>query len=225
MADNSLTEACAALAGWDTPALSNSLERLALRPRDVGFTDASVRRLVGPTMAGVAVTARLEARGEKDNGVPVADLYRAVIAADGPPIVVVQDDDEPAGCGAFLGEVIGNLLSALGVVGFVTNGGVRDLDELRDLGLSVFAGAPCVSRAYVRLTAVGVPVRIAGMDVAPGDVLHGDQHGILQIPREAAARLPAIAEEIREEEQQTVRWARSPEFTPEGLLARRRVRH
>lgn len=225
MPDKPLADICADLAAWDTPALSNALEQLALRPRNVGYSDGSVRRIVGPTMAGVAVTARLEAREEKDNGVPVADLYRAIIAADGPPIVVIQDDDQPAGAGALLGEVIGNLLTALGVVGYVTNGRVRDVNELRELGLAVHADALCVSRAYVRLTAVGVPVRVGGIDIAPGDVLHGDEHGILQIPREAAPQLPAIAEEIRDREQQTVQWARSPEFTREGLLARRPVKH
>jgi regulator of RNase E activity RraA len=77
----------------------------------------------------------------------------------------------------------------------------------------------------VRVTAVNVPVRVAGLDVAPGDLLHGDQHGLLSVPRDVAGQLPEVAEQIRVGEQQTVSWTRSEDFSLEALLARGQVRH
>ncbi|CAL9333292.1 hypothetical protein SUDANB121_00127 [Nocardiopsis dassonvillei] len=214
-----------ALAGWDTPALSNALRRTAAGADGQEYTDGSIRRIAGGTMLGTAVTATMRARQPGDDAVPVAELHRAVLAAEGPVVVVVQDLDEVPGAGAFLGEVNGTLLSALGISGFVTDGRVRDEPDLRGMGYAVHASGLCVARAHMRLTAVGVPVRVAGLDVVPGDLLHGDGHGVLKIPADAAPALPALAGEIRAEEQRVVAWARSADFTPEGLLALKRVRH
>jgi 4-hydroxy-4-methyl-2-oxoglutarate aldolase len=216
--------AVAVLAGWDTPALSNALGRLNLGPSNAGFTDGSSHRIAGGTMCGFAVTATMEARHSGDNARAVSDLHRAVIDASGPVIVVLQDLDEPPGCGAFLGEVNGTLLAALQIAGFLTNGRVRDVDVLRGIGFAVHAAGLCVSRASMRLTAVNVPVTVAGLTVEPGDLLHGDEHGVLRIPVGPAFGLTEIAQEIVDEEQEVVRWARSGDFTPDGLLARPRVR-
>jgi regulator of RNase E activity RraA len=73
----------------------------------------------------------------------------------------------------------------------------------------------------VRLCAVNVPVHVSGMLICPGEILHGDQHGILQVPRAAVATLPQLAAQIRASEQDTIAWARSTGFSHEALLARR----
>lgn len=215
----------ASLAAWDTPALSNALRRTPVGTDGQAYTDGSVHRIAGGTLLGTAVTATMRAREPGEDSVPVAELHRAVLAVEGPVVVVVQDLDDVPGAGAFLGEVNGTLLAALGISGFVTNGRVRDEPDLQRMGYAVHAAGLCVARAHMRLTAVGVPVRVAGLDVAPGDLLHGDQHGVLRIPREVAGGLPRLADEIREEEQSIVTWARSADFTPDGLLALKRVRH
>lgn len=215
----------ARLADWDTPALSNALRRTEIGADGQAYTDGSLRHVAGGRFVGTAVTATMRAAAPGEDSVPVAELHRAVLAAEGPVVVVVQDLDEVPGAGAFLGEVNGTLLAALEIAGFVTNGRVRDEQDLRELGFAVHAAGLCVARAHMRLTAIGVPVRVGGLDVEPGDLLHGDQHGVLRIPHAVADRLPALAEEIRDEEQSIVTWARSAEFTPEGLLALKRVRH
>ena len=221
-----LDELCSRLVEYDTPSLCNALERLNLRPRNVGFTDSSISN-VSQTgrVAGIAVTARLESRDQGDNSVPMSTLYAAVAATEGPAIVVVQDDDQPPGCGALLGEVVGTLLKTIGCVGFVTNGCIRDIDEVEALGISAYARGLCVSHAYVRLTAVGIPVDIAGLRIEPGDQLHGDKHGLLSIPKEAALELPRLADAVRAEELTTINWAQSPKFSVPALLARRPPQH
>jgi regulator of RNase E activity RraA len=214
------------LGRWDTPALSNALDSLRLRPNTVGHTDGSITRITGDeVMVGRAVTATMRAAEEGSDAVAVAELHRLVADAEGPVVVVLEDVDDQPGAGAFLGEVNGSLLAALGVRGLVTNGRVRDVAELRQFGYAVYARGLCVARAHMRLVEVGGPVTVAGMAVATGDVVHGDEHGVLHVPDEA---LPAIfekAEAIREEEQSIVGWSRSDEFSVEGLLALRRVRH
>jgi regulator of RNase E activity RraA len=216
----------AALAAWDTPALSNALDSLRLRPHNGGYTDGTISRVTGTgTMVGTAVTARMAARDRGDDGIPVARLHERIAAVDGPVVVVLEDVDEPSGAGAFLGEVNGSLLAALGIRGLVTNGRVRDVDELRRFDYPVHAQGLCVARSYMRLIEVGSPVTVAQMDVRPGDIVHGDEHGVLQIPAGALPEIFAKAEAIREDEQRVVGWSRSEEFSVEGLLALRRVRH
>lgn len=212
------------LTEWDTPALSNALRR-ELGADGQAHTDGSLRQVAGGRFVGTAVTATMRAAAPGQDGIPVSELHRAVLAAGQPAVVVMQDLDEIPGAGAFLGEVNGTLLDALGIAGFITNGRVRDEPELQRMGFAVHAAGLCVARSHMRLTAIGVPVRVAGLDVAPGDLLHGDQHGALRIPLAAVDRLPALAEAIREEEQSIITWARSSDFTVEGLLALKRVKH
>jgi regulator of RNase E activity RraA len=219
----------AGLGAWDTPALSNALDSLHLRSPDQGHSDGSITRITpgtrGGPLVGRAVTARMAARAPGDDAVPVARLHQAIADADGPVVVVIEDGDDPPGAGAFLGEVNGSLLAALQVAGVVTNGRVRDVDELRSFAYPVHAAGLCVARAHMRLVDVGTPVTVAGMVIGPGDVLHADEHGVLQIPVAALPDILGRARQIRDEEQAIVAWSRSPQFDLEGLLALRRVRH
>jgi 4-hydroxy-4-methyl-2-oxoglutarate aldolase len=215
-----------ALVAWDTPALSNALDALRLRSFDAGYTDGSVTRVVGNgIMTGRAVTARMVAREPGDDGIPVSRLHQAVSEAGGPVVVVIEDLDLPPGAGAFLGEVNGSLLAALGIRGLVTNGRVRDIGDLRGLPYPVYAAGLCVARSYMRLTRIGGLVTVGGLRVEPGDILHGDEHGVLSIPAAAVPRITAQAALIRQEEQRVVGWSKSAEFSVPGLLALRRVRH
>jgi regulator of RNase E activity RraA len=137
----------------------------------------------------------------------------------------VQDLDDPPGHGAMWGEVMATIFQTLGCAGVVTNGCVRDLNEARDMGFSFFARSACVSHAYMHVEEVGVPLSIGGQTVCPGDLIHADQHGVLLVPHEVAAALPAAAEELIEREQALIRWVRSDDFSAEKLGERRRLRH
>ncbi|KAA2265388.1 RraA family protein [Solihabitans fulvus] len=220
------TDDIEALAAWDTPALSNSLDALRLRPPHLGHTDGSVSRVTGTApMVGRVVTARMVARHPGADAVPVSQLHQAIATTDGPVVVVLEDCDTPAGAGAFLGEVNGSLLAALGIRGLITNGRVRDVRELRQFPYSVYAAGLCVARSSMRLIDVGTEVTVAGMTVRPGDLLHGDEHGVLHIPADAVPGVLEKADLVRQEEQQVVAWSRSAGFTVDELLTLRRVRH
>ena len=94
------TDQLTALADWDTPALSNALDSLRLRPFNAGYTDGSITRQTGNAiMVGTAVTARMVAREHGEDGVPVARLHEQIAEVDGPVVVVIEDVDSPPGAG------------------------------------------------------------------------------------------------------------------------------
>jgi 4-hydroxy-4-methyl-2-oxoglutarate aldolase len=217
-----------ALARYDAPTLANAIETFDVQPRDVGFADSRIRCMFPELgrMVGYAGTATIVARGapRPDESVGYDALYSHVRTVRGPRIVVVKDLDDPPAHGSLWGEVHATIFGALGCVGCVTDGAVRDLDEARGMGFHFFAAGPAVSHAYVRVQTVGEPVEIGGLLVAPGDLLHADQHGVLKIPLEIAAELPAAADRVIESEQSLLRWVRSDDFDPDRL-AEMRARH
>jgi 4-hydroxy-4-methyl-2-oxoglutarate aldolase len=174
------------------------------------------------SMVGYAATGTIRAKG-RVRGDQTA-LYRHVRELPGPRVVVVQDLDEPPGHGSLWGEVNATIFRALGCAGCVTNGCVRDMKEARAMGFHFFARGPGVSHAYVRVESAGQPVTVGGLRVSPGDLIHADQHGVLQIPREIASELPAAAERVIAAEQSLLRWVRSSDFDADELIERRRVK-
>jgi 4-hydroxy-4-methyl-2-oxoglutarate aldolase len=214
-----------ALKLFDSPTLSNAIETFAIRPRDEGYMSMDVRCMfpeLGP-LVGYAATATIRARGPVQGD--QTTLYQHVRDVPGPRVVVVQDLDEPPGSGSLWGEVSATIFGALGCAGCVTDGCVRDLKEARAMGFQFFARGPGVSHAYVRVESAGEPVTVGGLRVSPGDLIHADQHGVLLIPREVAAELPAAAERVIGAEQSLLKWVRSPDFDADELIERRRVRH
>ncbi|HKW73641.1 MAG TPA: RraA family protein [Candidatus Dormibacteraeota bacterium] len=196
-----------------------------MRPRDEGYMSMEVRCLfpeLGP-MVGYAATATIRSRGKGHSDQTA--LYEHVREVAGPRVVVVQDLDEPSGHGSLWGEVNATIFGALGCAGCVTNGCVRDLKEARAMGFHFFARGPGVSHAYVRVESAGRPVTVGGLEVNPGDLLHGDQHGVLLIPHEIAAELSGAAERVIATEQNLLRWVRSSDFDADELIERRRVKH
>ena len=215
-----------ALKAFDSPTLSNAIETFAIRPRDEGYMSMDIRCMfpeLGP-LVGFAATATIRARGGQAHGDQTA-LYRHVREIPEPRVVVVQDLDVPPGCGSLWGEVNATIFGALGCAGCVTDGCVRDLKEARAMGFQFFARGPGVSHAYVRVETAGRPVIVGGLPVGPGDLIHADQHGVLLIPREVAAELPAAAERVIAREQALLTWVRSPDFNADELIERRRVKH
>ena len=179
---------------YDTPTIVNSLELLDSKFRTSGFTkeqlvctDTSL-----PPIIGYARTATIKASNEIDPQIKrVRSLayYEYVSSGTGPWISVIQDIDENPGFGAFWGEVNSNIHKALGVIGTITNGSVRDLDVLSE-GFQVLAGKIGPAHAYVRIEETGIPVDIFGMEVKHNDLLHADRHGAVVIPAELLEKLP-----------------------------------
>lgn len=206
-----------ALRRYDSPTLSNAIETFNVRPYDTGYASQDVRCMFPDlgVMVGYAATAVIRARGKgTDNREP---LWAHVQSVPAPRVVVVQDLDDPPAHGAMWGEVQSNLFTALGCAGVVTDGSVRDLDEARAIGFHFFARGPGVSHAYVRVEGSGDPVTVGGLTIRPHDLIHADKHGVLLVPREIAAELPAAADKLIAAEQEFIGWLRSPGFDPAKL--------
>jgi regulator of RNase E activity RraA len=220
-------ELLAALRRYDSPTLANAIETFDVRPRDEGFANMDVRCMFPDlgVMVGYAATATIRARGRGEGDADQTPLWNLVRSLPAPRAVVIHDLDDPPGHGAFWGEVQSSIFKALGCAGTVTDGCVRDLKEVHEMGFHFFARGVGVSHAYVRLETVGSPVEIGGLTIQPGDLIHADQHGVLLVPTDIAPELPAAADRIIAREQEFIRWVRSAEFDPDRLAEMRRVRH
>jgi 4-hydroxy-4-methyl-2-oxoglutarate aldolase len=210
---------------YDSCTLCNAIETFDVRPRDTGYLSHEIRCIFPelPVMVGYAATATMRARG-KAARLDDEPLWRHVLLVPAPRVMVVQDLDDPPGCGAFWGEVMSSIFRALGCEGAVTNGCVRDLKAVREVGFRYFAASVCVSHAYGRWEDIGIPVEVGGATVLPGDLIHADRHGVLLVPKEIAAKLPAAADKIVKSEQNLIRWVGSTDFTFDRLAEMRKGR-
>jgi 4-hydroxy-4-methyl-2-oxoglutarate aldolase len=179
---------------WNTPTISNALESLTRSDRLTLTNLEEVRDFMpemGP-MVGRAMTVVIS------GGDPAAlrdhpenfRLYREYLASiPEPKIVVVQDADKPACYGSIWGEVGANTARALGCVGTITDGAIRDLDEMKNAGFKALARRLAVGHAYCWPLRWGVEVEVFGTKVAPGQLIHADKHGFILVPEDAQDRL------------------------------------
>ncbi len=175
---------------WNTPTIYNGWEQIT--KHDVtkhGINLEEIRDFMpqmGP-MVGYAVTLVIEpSNAEHRKGHPNSwsEYRRYVASVPGPKIVVVQDLDKPRVIGSFWGEVNSNTHRALGCVGTITDGAVRDLDEMTNAGFKALARRLCVGHAHVVPVRWGIPVDVFGQHIEPGQLIHADKHGFLAIPQE-----------------------------------------
>lgn len=207
-----------------TPTVANAIELFAVRGREEGFADSSVRCIFPDlgVMVGHAATVRIStATRPPPEGLETTYRYwKGLLGVPPPRVVVVQDIDDPPGLGAFWGEVNASIHRALGCVGAVTNGTVRDLDEVKAAGFHLFAGGVAVAHAYNHIVDFGTPVNVGGLEVKPGDIIHADKHGVLMVPAEVAPRIPEAAALIADRERDVIELTRSNDFALEGLRAK-----
>ena len=145
---------------------------------------------MGP-MIGYAVTLVIEPGNpvHKQNTSARGQYLQYVASAPSPKIVVVQDLDKPNVFGSFWGEVQSNTHRALGCVGTITDGAIRDVDEMTNAGLKGLARRLSVGHAHVRPVRRNCEVEVFGRKIFPGQLIHADKHGFLAIPPEDEARL------------------------------------
>lgn len=203
--------------------LANAIETFHERPRNEGFIKNSISCLFPelPPMIGYAATVKVRGSAPPTAGsyTDRTDWWDYILSVPAPRIVMVQDVGTKPGVGSLLGAVHVNILRALGCVGGVTNGAVRDLPAARQLGFQLFSGGVSVSHAYIHIVDFGAPVQIGGLEVDSGDLLHGDVHGMQSIPIDIARNLPAAAAKIAAREQELISLCQSKNFSLEKLRA------
>ena len=210
-----------ALRKVSSPSVANAIETFKVRTRNQGQMSSEIRALfpeMGP-LVGYAVTAVIRAEPEPIEGHRASTFawWDYVLTIPAPRVVVVHDLDEPRGQGAQWGEVQANIHRALGCAGVVTDGSVRDLDEVRALGFQFAAAHVSVSHAYVHMVDFGLPVKLGGLWVNPGDLIHADQHGVVTIPPEIAPRVPEAVAKVEADERKIIGVCQAKDFSAQRL--------
>lgn len=194
---------------WNTPTIYNGWEQITkLDIAAAGFNAEETRDFMpqmGP-MVGYAVTCVIEPSQGSHKGKKAAwSEYRRYVAEQpGPKVVVIQDLDKPRVIGSFWGEVNANTHRALGCVGTITDGAIRDVDEMTDAGFKAIAQRLCVGHAHVTPVRWGCAVEVFGRKVEPGQLIHADKHGFMAVEAEAEERLLEASRFMDENECNTV---------------------
>lgn len=195
--------------------VADAIETFDVRLRNEGFMDGSIKCVFPdlPPLVGYAVTARIRTAAPPMYEKAYADRtdwWNYLLTVPPPRVVVLEDVDRTPGVGACSGEVHAHIFRALGCDGLITNGAVRDLQEVKAIGFRFFAANVAVSRAYYHMLEFGTTVEVGGLKVQPGDLLHGDRHGVIGVPRAIAKDIPAAAARAAALERRVIEVADSP---------------
>lgn len=202
------------LTKYDTPTICNVIELFDVIPRNRGYMDARVKCNFPefPPVIGYACTAAFRSDAPPKGGDAYGSIQKQLEqfeALPGPAMVVFQDLDDPPAAAVF-GEVMCSTYQAFGSAGLITNGAGRDLEQVRALKYSVFTGSTICSHGYCHMLHLGLPVRVGGLMVNQGDLLHGDANGVTSIPIDIAAEVADVAEEFIAAEDIVMKYVKAP---------------
>jgi 4-hydroxy-4-methyl-2-oxoglutarate aldolase len=210
------------LAEFDSSSVANAVETFGQRLRNVGFSGAGItpRNVLSPPMVGAALTLKVRSADPPMKPgfyLEQEDWWERIPDADAPRVLVIEDVDTQPGRGALVGPAHACILKALGFTGVVTTGALRGERKFAEIGLSAYSGNLSPSHAYCHVLEVGMPVTVAGVRIETGDVIHGDQDGIVSIPPGLAPDVPEAARRFMERERRICAFCSGPGFSREKL--------
>ena len=202
----------------DTPTVCNAIEVVQGKRGFAGFTRGTML-CSAPTerpVVGYAITAQIAALAPPTEPADVIRArrmayYKAMHDGPKPSVAVVEDLDYPNCIGAFWGEINTTVHKAFGIAGALTNGVMRDLGDLPD-GFPVIAGSIGPSHGFAHVRSLGQPVRVMGLTVSQGDLIHADRHGAVVVPPEIFPALAAAILKLQVTEHLVLTPARQPGF-------------
>jgi 4-hydroxy-4-methyl-2-oxoglutarate aldolase len=212
---------------FDTPTIANaleieSIEKIIGRTRLEGVMPPRIRSIFPEMgiMNGYAATATIQASkpNNKSGGyASQTEYWEYIDSVPSPTVMVIHDLDAPDPVGSWWGEVNANVHQALGCVGVITDGGVRDLSVVRPLNFHFFAAEVLVSHAYVHVVDFGKPVEVGGVKIATGDLLQADEHGAIHIPAHVAPMIGQACYDVFKSERAIIELCQTPGVTLEKL--------
>jgi regulator of RNase E activity RraA len=202
-----------ALAKFDTPTICNTIELFEVRPRTAGYMDGRIRACFPemPPAVGYAATATMRCALPRQEGDVYGSLDEQVARfaeLPGTPIVVFQDLDDPAVAATF-GEIMCTTYQSFGAAGLITSGAARDLDQVRRLGFPAFSNGVISSHGYSHIVDLHRAVRVGGLTIHPGDLIHADTNGVTTIPLAIAGQVADAAAEFVQAESIVLDYLRS----------------
>jgi len=200
------------LQSMDTPTVCNVVEMVAPERRGHGYT---AKHLFCPfpdlpPIVGFARTVTAKAKEKVALGSYMdkrMDYLDYIAAEPRPTVCVIEDLDDDVGYGAFWGEVQSNIHKALGCLGVVTNGSIRDIPMIAP-GFQMLAGSLSPSHAYSHVEDFGISVTVHGMKVNPGDLIHADQQGAVVVPVEIIPKMKAALDDLNAREARIIKAAK-----------------
>jgi 4-hydroxy-4-methyl-2-oxoglutarate aldolase len=211
---------------YDTPTVCNVLELFDIRPRHLGYMDSRIQACYPklPPMVGYASTATFRSSAPPPAGGAYGGLVEQVASfaeMPGPAVVVFQDLDDPSAAATF-GEIMCTTYKTFGAVGLITSGSGRDLDQVEALSFPCFTAGTVCAHGYCHFPTLNVPVRVGGVVIHPGDLLHGDRNGVTSIPNEIASAVAHGCADYMAAEAVVLDYLKSGKVDPKGYAAARK---
>ena len=211
----------------DSPTISNAIERFRVRSRREGYMGPQIQCRF-PKLGAVVGYATTCTIVEYDENYPPDPKERfkwleSIHKSPKPALCVVKDMCHRKGWSSHWGEIVGTQVQALGAVGIITDGAVRDLEALEAMKMRVWSEHVVVSHGWIDVGQADIPVEVGGLVVKPRDILHADLNGIVSIPAEVLDKLPAAIDEVLANERKVLRDLREKGYDLEAH--RRRIEH
>jgi regulator of RNase E activity RraA len=197
------------LLAYDSPTIANAVEGFKVRPRREGY--------MGPQMqcrfpdlgrvVGYATTCTIVEYDKEHPPDPEERLkwLESILDSPKPCVCVVQDKLHRKGWASHWGEMVGTRVKTLGASAIITDGAVRDMEALHDMGMKVWSEHVVVSHGFIDVGLANVPIDVAGLTVHPGDILHADCNGVVSIPHEVLDQMPKACEDLFEQERESLK--------------------
>ncbi len=209
----------------DAPTISNAIEYMKVRDPITGYASLDIKCQFPDykPMVGYAFTLTADSVSAGDTRpLKLAELLEAVDAAPKPFVVVCKHMGPDPLRSCFVGEMISMAFQRLGGVGVVSDCANRDITGIRNRapGFHIFAPGWVVSHGHGTFLDMGINVSIGGLTIQQGDLLYGDENGLLQIPLDIAGAVLERARAVRQEEQTFFDWMDSPNYSISELKER-----
>jgi regulator of RNase E activity RraA len=215
------TQTLEKLRAIDTATVANAIAKIGVRPKTQGYAGPEIRCLFPEqgVLLGYAVTARFGTRevdetNFRDHWVAFTQTLEE---APMPAICVFEDCTAWPMQGALIGEVMATIMQNLGAVGCVTNGAVRDVEQMRAIGFGCFAAGVMAYCGQLKFLESQVPVRLGRLEINPGDLVHADANGVVVIPSAIADEIPEAARQVLQLEAKIMATARTPGFRAQDI--------
>ncbi|MCH7745229.1 MAG: RraA family protein [Chloroflexi bacterium] len=223
--DNMLTEAqLDALRQIDTPTIANAIEPFNIRSNTDGFMGYDIGCMFPEmgVMVGYAVTATLDTttHGRVQDRERTYRFFEAIRDTPNPAVVVLKDMSSKLMHGCHWGDGLTTVAMKLGAIGLVTDGGIRDVETVREMGFQYYAPGMVPAHGNFGFLESQVPVLVSDVLVTPGDIIHADANGVVCIPRSAVDDIIAEAHRVLEREGTYRDWVNSDDFSIDKLRER-----
>lgn len=213
---------------YDTPSITNAVATYPQDPVCLGlyepwrqnwYTDTSVHCIypeLGPVV-GYAVTVVYALPNPNFKRLSLVNLIEAFEKTKKPIVLVIKQDFPPEiqNKVGLCGGQMTTAFQAAGAVGVLTNGPSRDVDEIRPMKFQYMMSGVTAGHGEFAISAINVPVSVAGMDVSPGDIIHMDENGACKFPADRLADVCTSVEAIVKAEGERMRNMRAAKNTQE----------